>query len=287
MIHRLFALATLPLLAAPRVESTPLPQSTAAWHASKQSAEFRSENGVFLRRVGANERLAFRIPSLDLDMVFVNPGTFTLGDNDGEDDEAPETPAVISKGFWLGKYEVTQEEWRSIMNLRPSHYKGDLRPVEFISWTSANEFCQRLTQRERMAGRIPRGYVYRLPTEAEWEYACRVGQEGEPAGVTPETGWFAANAKEMTHPVGTKAPNRLGLFDMFGNVAEWCGDWFAKYPGHTVTDYDGPGSGDFRVARGGCAFDIAYGCRPAYRTGAEPAVRSAGIGMRLALAPEK
>ena len=102
----------------------------------------------------------------------------------------------------------------------------------------------------------------------------------------PETGWYAVNGRKMSHPVGEKLPNALGLYDVLGNVSEWCQDWFGKYPGGRVSDYRGPINGEFRVARGGNSFDIAYGCRPTYRTGAEPNVRTLGIGMRLALAPE-
>ena len=263
-----------------------LPASARAWHAGEAGRTFRTTFEAYLKKVGADGRLGFTLADTEAALIFVPPGKFEMGDEGGEDDERPETPVTISRGFWLGKCEVTQEEWRDVMKLSPSHYKGGRRPVEFITWKAAVEFCQRITVRERFAGRLPRGYVYRLPTEAEWEYACRLGVENTIATVTPDTGWYAVNAKETTHPVGQKQPDALGLQDMFGNVAEWCGDWFAKYSGKPTTDYTGPDSGDFRVARGGCAFDIAYGCRPSYRTGAEPIVRSAGIGMRLALAPE-
>lgn len=264
----------------------PLPKSVEEWHQGEAGKSFRATHAGFLKKISADDRLGFTIPRIETAMRFVAPGKFEMGDEAGEEDERPEMPVTISRGFWLGRYEVTQEEWRAIMRLTPSHYKGPQRPVEFISWKGAVEFCQKLNERERSAGRLPRGYAYRLPTEAEWEYACRLGTEGGSPGVTPDTGWYAINAKETTHPVGEKRPNALGLYDMFGNVAEWCVDWFGRYRDKPVTDYSGPSAGDFRVARGGCSFDIAYGCRPSYRTGAEPIVRSAGIGMRLALAPE-
>jgi len=263
-----------------------LPETVRTWHLGEAGQTFRSTQAEFLKAAGADSRLGFNISSLGTAMVFVPPGRFVMGDDSGEEDEQPETPVRISRGFWLGKYEVTQDEWREVMRLSPSHYKGPTRPVEFVTWKAAEEFCQRLTERERSAGRLPRGYVYRLPTEAEWEYTCRLGIDSHSPAVTSDTGWFAVNAKETTHPVGQKQPDALGLHDMFGNVSEWCLDWFGKYSGHDVTDPVGPFTGDFRVARGGCSFDIAYGCRPSYRTGAEPIVRSAGIGMRVALAPE-
>ena len=258
----------------------------AIWQAADGGREFRTAHAAFLKKIEADAHLGFKIPWLDITFGFVPPGKFTMGDDSGEEDELPETPVTITHGFWLGKYELTQEEWQALMPSNMSRHKAAQRPVEFISWKGAVDFCKRLTDRERQAGRLPPGYVYRLPTEAEWEYACRLGVDGHIAGVTLDTGWFAANAKQTTHPVGQKEANALGLYDMFGNVAEWCHDWFAKYPGKPVTDYFGPDFGDFRVTRGGCSFDIAYGCRPAYRTGAEPIVRSEGIGMRLALAPD-
>ncbi len=262
------------------------PPSVRAWRKSEAAQAFENAIAPFLKKVGANPQLGFTIPRLEIAMVFVPSGRFDMGEDGGEDDERPQTPVTISRPYWVGQYEITQDEWREVMRLSPSHYKGGQRPVEFISWKAAEEFCLRVTSRERSAGRLPRGYVYRLPTEAEWEFACRLGVEGRAPGVLPETGWFAVNAKETTHPVGQKLPNAIGAYDMFGNVSEWCRDWFGNYPGTPVTDYVGPDKGDFRVARGGCSFDIAYGCRPSYRTGAEDIVRSAGIGMRLALAPE-
>ncbi len=261
-----------------------LPATVRAWHEGPDGRGFRETQAEFLRSVRADSHLGFNLQSLSAPLVFVPPGRFTMGDENGEDDELPLTHVVLTHGFWLGKYEVTQDEWREVMRLSPSHYKGPRRPVEFITWKAAVEFCQRLTQLERSAGRLPRGYVYRLPTEAEWEYACRLGVDQRAPSVLPDTGWYAENAKQATHPVGEKSPNALGMYDVFGNVSEWCGDWYGKYPGRTVTDYTGPSDGDFRVARGGCSFDITYGCRPAYRTGAEVIVRSAGIGMRIALA---
>ena len=262
------------------------PKSIQSWEQGEGGREFRAANAAFIKKIEPDAVLGFKVPWLDIAFCFVPPGRFKMGDEDGEDDELPETQVTISHGFWLGKYELSQEEWRALMRSNISRHKGDLRPVEMVSWTRAVDFCKRLTDRERQAGRLPQGYIYRLPTEAEWEYACRLGVEGRVASVTPDTGWYAVNAKQTTHPVGQKEPNALGIFDMFGNVAEWCNDWFSRYPGKSVTDYAGPTYGDFRVTRGGCSFDIAYGCRPAYRTGAEPIVRTEAIGMRVALAPE-
>lgn len=275
-------LATTPTPATP----ADLPPTVKAWLQTDAARAFQSSQGNFLRKVAADDRMSFVVPKLGASMVFVAPGKFEMGNEGGEDDEGPPTKVTITHGFWMGRYEVTQEEWYDIMDLRPARYKGPQRPVEFISWKAATEFCQKLTERERFSGRLPRGYVYRLPTEAEWEYVARLGGENGPNGVLPQTGWYAANSKKMTHPVGEKTPNALGIFDLYGNVSEWCQDWYARYRGAPVSDYTGPNRGDFRVARGGSWFEIAYGCTASYRTGAEPTVRSAGIGMRLVLAPE-
>ncbi|MDB6093660.1 MAG: hypothetical protein JWM32_1222 [Verrucomicrobia bacterium] len=272
-----------------------LPPAWVAWNQSEAARGFRASIEKFTKKVSATSRLAFEIPRLGIDMIFVPPGKFEMGEDGSEEDEHPETAVTITRGFWLGRFEITQEEWKYVMEanprltkfeLNPSTYKGAQRPVEFISWKAANEFCKYVNDREYNAGRLPRGYVYRLPTEAEWEHACRLGLKENNLGVRPNTGWYNVTPKEGTHPVGQKSADLLGLHDMFGNVAEWCSDWFGTYVGKPVADPVGPEKGDFRVARGGCWNDIAYGCRPGYRSGAEDIVRSAGIGMRLALAPE-
>jgi formylglycine-generating enzyme required for sulfatase activity len=197
-------------------------------------------------------------------MVFIPPGTFTMGSSTNEVDrlnsEGPPTAVTISRGFWMGKYEVTQGEYRALMPSNPSRFKGDLnRPVEQVSWLNATNYCAKLTQRELAAGRIAPGSVYRLPTEAEWEYACRGWTStrfhyGDDPGYTnlATYAWYSDNSGGTTHPVGQKLPNQWGLHDMHGNVWEWCQDWWSyNLPGGIALDPQGPGAGSGHVIRGG------------------------------------
>ena len=142
---------------------------------------------------------------------------------------------TLTRDFWLSKYEVTQEEYAGLMGKNPSHFPGDPnRPVEKLSYFDAVNYCSALTKGERDAGRLPSGYEYRLPSEAEWEYACRAGTTnlfsfGDAVTEADQYAWTAENSQAITHPVGQKRPNPWGLHDMHGNVWEWCLDWFEKY----------------------------------------------------------
>jgi formylglycine-generating enzyme required for sulfatase activity len=249
-------------------------------------------------------------------MVFIPPGTFRMGspvdEVDRWDNEGPQTAVTISRGFWMGKYEVTQGEYEAVMGNNPSwcngvHYPGELwevdygvdftRPVEAVSWNDATAFCAALTERERLAGRISTNSVYRLPTEAEWEYACRGWTStrfsyGDDIGYTNLTNyaWYYDNSGDTTHPVGQKLPNPWGLYDMHGNVWEWCQDWWAdNLPGGIALDPQGPSAGSDRVIRGGSwglYFDwfIPWSCRSANRHYG-PVERLGLLGFRAVLAP--
>jgi formylglycine-generating enzyme required for sulfatase activity len=174
----------------------------------------------------------------------------------------------------MGKYEVTQAQWEAVMGNNPSRFKGPNRPVEMVSWDDAQAFIAALNRRND-------GYVYRLPTEAEWEYACRAGSTGDYAGKLDEMGWYEENAGRQTHPVGQKQPNAWGLYDMHGNVSEWCQDSYRLYPDGVVTDPQGPSSDSNRVIRGGgWGYAAAY-CRSAYRYGLSPGYRDLALGFRL------
>jgi formylglycine-generating enzyme required for sulfatase activity len=230
-------------------------------------------------------------------MVWIEPGTFTMGSPDNEvgrqDNEGPQTRVTISHGFWMGKYEVTQAEYQAVMGSNPSIFKGDLnRPVEQVSWTDSVNYCAKLTERERSAGRLPAGYVHRLPTEAEWEYAVRAGSTtrfsyGEDPGYTKlgDYAWYEGNSSNTTHPVGQKLANAWGLYDMAGNTWEWCLDWYGTYPGGNVTDPRGPASGSLRVIRGGSWNNNARICRSAFRYFSDPDFRIYYFGFRIVLAP--
>ena len=232
-------------------------------------------------------------------MVFIPPGTFRMGSPTNEVDrssvEGPQTSVVISRGFWMGKYEVTQGEYLAVMGRNPSDFDGDTnRPVETVSWFDATNYCGTLTQRERAAGRIGTNSVYRLPTEAEWEYACRGWTSdrrfsyGDDPGYTSlaNYAWYNGNGGGTTHPVGQKLPNPWGLYDMYGNVWEWCQDWWSyNLPGGIAIDPQGPTTGSYRVVRGGGWDTYGWGCRSAIRDGHGPSYRDRSIGFRDVLAP--
>jgi formylglycine-generating enzyme required for sulfatase activity len=232
-------------------------------------------------------------------MVFIPPGTFRMGSPTNEvdryDQEGPQTSVVISRGFWMGKYEVTQGEYLAVMGSNPSYFTGDTnRPVEQVSWIDATSYCATLTQRERAAGRILTNSVYRLPTEAEWEYACRGWTSdqrfsyGDDPGYTSliNYAWYDGNSGGTTHPVGQKLPNPWGLHDMYGNVCEWCQDiWSQNLPGGIAVDPQGPASGSYVVFRGGGWSNLGRNCRSAGRLNGVPSGWAAGIGFRVVLAP--
>ena len=245
------------------------------------NAKARAVEEAKTKRAMAEQTLAGYARALDL--VKIEPGTFRMGSTNGDSDERPVTTVTITRAYWLGKYEVTQRLWRSVMGGNPSSFKGDDLPVENVSWMEVVEFCQRLTNRERGEGRLPEGYAYRLPTEAEWEYACRAGTTEEYAGPLPAMAWFSDNSGSTTHAVGEKRANAWGLHDMHGNVWEWCADWWDSYPGGSVTDPTGPSSGSYRVRRGGSWNYGASNCRSAHRSNNSPGNRYSNLGFRLAL----
>ena len=201
-----------------------------------------------------------------IEFVWIPAGDFRMGSTSrhADSEEKPVTRVRISRGFYLGKYEVTQGQWEGVMGSNPSRFKncGGNCPVERVSWDDVQEFIRKLNGKSG-------GRRYRLPTEAEWEYAARGGTTADtyagdltnPRGNDPvlnRIAWYRENSGRRTHPVGRKAPNGWGLHDMLGNVWEWVGDWYGDYPGGTVTDPSGPGSGSYRVIRGGSWIRIAW-----------------------------
>jgi formylglycine-generating enzyme required for sulfatase activity len=227
-------------------------------------------------------------------LVFIPSGSFTMGSPTNEvgrfSDEGPQTTVTIGQGFWIAKNLVTQQEYQSVMGSNPSFYTGDpALPVEQVSWMDATNYCAQRTVQDRVAGRIPAGCFYRLPTEAEWEYACRAGTTtrfsyGDDPGYTnlANHAWYSVNSTS-THVVGQKPANAWGLFDMHGNVLEWCQDWYDAYPGGTVTDPQGPATGDYRVLRGGSWAVPASLCRSACRFDDDSAAAYNEYGFRVVL----
>ena len=222
------------------------------------------------------------LSAMGIDMIACAGGTFSMGSTRSGSGEQPVTTVTLSP-FWLAKTEVTQAQWEALMGSNPSHFKGGQLPVENVSWGDAMEFCWKLTERERQAGRLPTGTIYTLPTEAQWEYACRAGTTGDYAGEVDAMAWHTKNSGAATHAVGTKQANAWGLHDMHGNVWERCLDWYGPYSGGRVTDPKGALSGSLRVVRGGSWHIVAYGARSAYRSNVNPDYRVNSIGFRPAL----
>lgn len=230
----------------------------------------------------------FTAATAGIAMLWVKPGEFLMACPFGSDDD---TEVVFPRGYWLGRTEVTQEQWRAVMeNLpSPSFFKGSDRPVENIAWNIAMEFCRKVNDRERAAGRLPPGYEYSLPTEAQWEYACRAGTTGPYAGDLTEMAWYEPNGGNQTHPVAQKKPNAWGFYDMHGNVWEWCRDGYGGYPGGRVEDpmngYDGSSAAMARILRGGAYGSTAGQLRSGTRSRSVLSFTGAGTGLRLALTP--
>ena len=233
---------------------------------------------------GLHPSLPTTIRRLVENMVYVEGGAFTMGataeqGDEFNDDEKP-THQVTLSSFYMGKYEVTQAEWEAVMGSNPSRSKGANLPVESVTWYDCQEFIRKLNKLT--------GKQFRLPTEAEWEYAARGGKRsyGEKyAGGSDiaNVAWYDDNSGGKTHPVGTKRGNELGLYDMSGNVWEWCQDWHGSYGSASQTNPQGPATGTDRVLRGGSWVNVAWRCRLSYRINCDPGFRGGNYGLRLAL----
>ncbi|MCK4413819.1 MAG: SUMF1/EgtB/PvdO family nonheme iron enzyme [Candidatus Eisenbacteria sp.] len=245
--------------------------------------------------LSAGESRAFTVYSgVQMDFVWIPVGRFRMGSPGSEpgheDNESPVHEVEITQGFWLGKYEVTQAQWRAVTGSNPSDFKGDTgRPVEGVSWNDCQEFIGKLNEE---AGRE----VFRLPTEAEWEYACRAGtttpfhtgrclstEDANYDGNHPQEGCSKGEKRETTISVGSLAANAWGLYDMHGNVYEWCHDWYGSdyYGSSPGQDPEGPGTGSYRVLRGGSWVSYAHSCCSANRGSLGPGLRYHSSGLRL------
>ena len=232
------------------------------------------------------------------EMVKCPAGSFEMGSPSGElgrRGDEKQHHVTISKSFYIAKYPVTQAQYKAVMGNNPSRFKGDNNPVECVSWFKAKEFCDKLN--EVTGSTRPAGYKFDLPTEAQWEYACRAGtttslnsgknitSEYDRCSNLDEVGWYHENSEINTHPVGLKKPNAWGIYDMHGNVWEWCRDWYGDYPSGNCTDPEGPSNGSIRVYRGGSWNSIPWDCRSARRNYYSPGGERSRLGFRIALVP--
>ena len=230
------------------------------------------------------ENKTFTVKGVTFTMVAVEGGTFMMGatseqGSDAYDGEKPVHQVTLSS-YYIGQTEVTQVLWEAVMGKNPSYFKGENKPVEYVSWDYCQDFVIKLNQLT--------GKRFRLPTEAEWEYACRGGKKSRGykysgSNTIGDVAWYYRNSSDMTHPVATKSPNELGLYDMSGNVWEWCQDWYGYYSSAAQTNPTGALSGSYRVYRGGSWGSVAKICRSSYRLSFTPGYRYNDLGLRLAL----
>ena len=228
--------------------------------------------------------LTFTVGGVSFKMIRVEGGTFTMGatseqGSDAENDEKP-APHVTLSSYHIGETEVTQALWEAVMGSNPSDFKGADRPVEQVSWDDCQTFIRKLNA---MTGK-----TFRLPTEAEWEFAARGGNRSKGykysgGNTLGNVAWYGDNSGNETHDVKTKSPNELGIYDMSGNVYEWCQDWYGDYSSSSQTNPAGPSSGSIRVLRGGSWYLLAWFCRVSSRLSSPPGNRVGSLGLRLAL----
>jgi len=219
-----------------------------------------------------------------IEFILIPAGEFDMGSAPSEEaranDEGPVRRVRISKPFYIGRYEVTQAQWKAMMGQVSNSLKEIDLPVEGIPWSKTVDFCRRLSERELE--------TFRLPTEAEWEYACRAGNMtaysfGDAPSSLGQYAWFNSNSNHETHPVGQKKPNAFGLYDMHGNVWEWCSDWYDEYYADSTVDPAGPSEGASRILRGGSWFCTPGPCRSANRGWNTPETRDDDVGFRIVL----
>ena len=260
----------------PTYETTPLEDAPAAPDDAESSEFVETEMPLEATKPGseAGERMVLTVDGIDYAFRWCPPGEFMMG-GDKFDREKPVHKVKLTKGFWMLETEVTQEMWQSVMGKNLSDFKGDQKPVARVSWYDCQEFCKKLSQKL--------GQQVKLPTEAQWEYACRAGTTGDYAGTLDEMAWYGDNSDSTTHAVGQKKPNQWGLYDMHGNVWEWCSDnydyeYYAKSP---TSDPENTTTSSCRVNRGGGWGNYAENCRSAYRFRFEPDSRYNILGLRV------
>ena len=253
----------------------------------KHKSQSKPTKGGTVKRVATKASYSngtLTVNGIKYSMVWVEGGTFRMGatSEQGSDAYSDEKPvhSVTLSGYYIGKTEVTQALWKVVMGSNPSSCKGDNLPVEQVSWNDCQKFIRKLNSLT--------GQNFRLPTEAEWEFACRGGNNSRGykysgSNYIDNVAWYDGNSGDKTHPVGTKAPNELGIYDMTGNVWEWCADWYGDYSSGAQTNPKGPYDGSDRVCRGGGWGSLARLCRSSNRSYSYPTYRDGSLGLRLAL----
>ena len=253
----------------------------------KHKSQSKPTKGETVKRVATKASYSngtLTVNGIKYSMVWVDGGTFRMGatSEQGSDAYSDENPvhSVTLSGYYIGKTEVTQALWKAVMGSNPSRFKGDNLPVEWVSWNDCQEFIRKLNSLT--------GQNFRLPTEAEWEFACRGGNNSRGykysgSNYIDNVAWYWDNSGEKTHPVATKLPNELGIYDMCGNVWEWCSDWYGDYSSGAQTNPKGPYDGSIRVFRGGSWYYIAWNCRSSRHGNGSLGFRYNYLGLRLSL----
>ena len=250
---------------------------------AKAESEIQGLNAKKKENIAGQEHDLEIAPGVKMTFCWCPPGEFLMGSpetEEGRHKNENQVLVILTKGFWMAKTQVIQKQWVAIMGDNPSRFEGDNLPVEWVSWDDAQEFLEKLNEK---IGNTDYGKMV-LPTEAQWEYACRAGEPGPYSGGTiDEVAWYGDNSEKKTHPVAMKKPNAWGLYDMHGNVWEWCADWYDdELEVEGGIDPSGPASGTYRVLRGGGWFVDADGCRAAYRNCYSPSDSDISNGFRVA-----
>ena len=252
----------------------------------KHKSQSKPTKGGTVKRVATKASYSngtLTVNGIKYNMVWVDGGTFRMGATSEQGSEISDEKPVHSvtlSGYYIGKTEVTQALWQAVMGSNPSYFEGDDLPVEQVSWDDCQEFIRKLNSLT--------GQNFRLPTEAEWEFACRGGNNSRGykysgSNYIDNVAWYDGNSGGKTHPVATKSPNELGIYDMSGNVWEWCADWYGDYSSGRQTNPKGTYGGSIRVYRGGSWFNYARYCRSSSRISYFPTYRYDSLGLRLAL----